>query len=109
MSEKLDQLVTEWESARWAYQQAKERYDDLSDQIKQAFGAGTHHAAGHTLQISARRTLNRTALQQRYKYADHPELYKPAIDTALAKQYLTAEQLDECSSTSLTLTLKEPK
>lgn len=67
---------------------------EIDDQIR-ALGIGTHDAGEWTVQVQTNRRLNTSLLEQRYPVAQHPELYKPAINTAEVKKRIAAIDLED--------------
>ncbi|WP_425837038.1 hypothetical protein [Microbacterium sp. PA5] len=90
----LEELVERRVALKLDQEYIQVQLDTIDDQIREQ-GIGTHRAGAYTVQVRAGRRLDAKAVAEAYPVAQHPELYKPAIDTASLKAHVAAVELDK--------------
>lgn len=68
---------------------------DLIDEAIRALGYGNHDAGAWTVQVQHNRRLDPRAIEAAYPVTQHPELYKPAVDTTAVKRHIAAIDLED--------------
>lgn len=68
--------------------------DEIDDHFRER-GVGTHAAGRWSVQVRSSRRLDARAVEAAYPVAQHPELYKPAIDTTALKDHIAPVDLDQ--------------
>lgn len=92
----LDQLAAELVKRQAAIEADKERIDEIKATLRRRLPRGTHHVGSHDVLVKAgARRLNAARLTAAFPVVEHPEFYKPAIDTAAVKHQLSPAALAE--------------
>lgn len=68
--------------------------EQIDDEIRKK-GVGTHDAGAWKVQVRANRRLDPKKIETAYPVAQHPELYRPAIDTESVKRHIAAIELED--------------
>jgi hypothetical protein len=92
----LDQLAAELVKRQAAIEADRERIDTIKATLRRRLPQGTTTVGAHAVLVkAAARRLNATRLTAAFPVVEHPELYKPVIDTAAAKHHLSPAALAE--------------
>lgn len=89
----LEQLVLEHTKLTDDIAALTERRDTIKHLLAKHLPDGGN-IAGHVVQVTRPRRLDPKALEQAYPVAQHPELYRPALDTAAVKKHIAEVELD---------------
>ena len=90
----LDQLAAELTKRMAAIEADKERVDEIKAILRGRLPRGTHNTGSHQVLVKAgSRRLNATRLTTAYPVVEHPELYRPVIDTTAVKTHLAPVDL----------------
>jgi hypothetical protein len=92
----LDQLAAELVKRQAAIEADKERIETIKATLRRRLPRGTHHVGAHDVLVKApARRLNAARLAAAFPVTEHPELYKPAIDTTAVKHHLAPAALEQ--------------
>lgn len=92
----LDQLAAELVKRQAAIEADRERIDEIKATLRRRLPRGTHEVGSHQVLVKApARRLNATRLAAAYPVVEHPELYKPVLDTTAVKHHLSPAALAE--------------
>lgn len=96
---RLEQLVLERAKLTNDRDALIERIAELDSILTTHLTAGTHTLADHTVIITTPARLDPKKLEAAYPVAQHPELYKPTIDTTAVKNNISPIELDQYKTT----------
>ncbi|WP_263121150.1 hypothetical protein [Cellulomonas sp. RIT-PI-Y] len=92
----LDQLAAELAKREESIAADKERVEEIKATLRRRLGVGTHNTGAHSVQVRAgARRLNATRVAAAFPVVEHPELYKPTLDTAAVKAHIAPVALTE--------------
>jgi hypothetical protein len=90
----LEQLALEKVKRRASIEADKERIDTIDAILRTRLDRGTHRIGSVTVTVKAgAHRLNATRLAAAFPFTVRPELYKPVLDTAAAKQHIAPVDL----------------
>jgi len=90
----FEQLVARRVTLREDLEYIQSQLDQIDEEIR-ARGIGNHPAGEWTVSVSPNRRLDPKRIEASYPVAQHPELYKPAVDTAAVKRHIAAIDLED--------------
>lgn len=97
---RIEQLVIERAKLTNDRDALIERIAELDALITHHLPIGTHTVVDHKVVITTPSRLDPKKLEQAYPVAQHPELYKPAIDTAAVKARIAPLELERYKTAS---------
>lgn len=89
----FDELVERRVTLKADLEFIQAQLEQVDDEIR-ARGIGNHQAGEWSVQVRPSRRLDAKKIEEAYPVAKHPELYKPAIDTAEVKRHIAAIDLE---------------
>lgn len=91
----LEQLAVEYTKLDAEAEAIKERKETIKAILLGRFSTGSHTVGPFKVTVKAgSRRLSTSRITAAYPVAQHPELYKPAIDTAAVKQHIAPVDLE---------------
>ncbi|MBE9924453.1 hypothetical protein G8C93_00915 [Cellulosimicrobium cellulans] len=102
----LEQLVLEDTKLAEDEERIKARRATIRSVLARHLDAGTTDLADHKVIVSMPSRLDAKALGEAFPVAQHPELYKPALDTTAVRHHLSPavlEQYTRAGSTTVTI------
>jgi hypothetical protein len=92
----LDQLAAELVKRQAAIEADKERIETIKATLRRRLPQGTTNVGSHRVLVKApARRLVPARLADAFPVTEHPELYKPAIDTTAVKHHLAPAALEQ--------------
>jgi hypothetical protein len=90
----LEALATEYTHLTADEETIKERKDTIKAILLASFEVGAHPVGPYKVTIKAgARRLNAARLTAAFPVTQHPELYKPVLDTTAVKEHMAPVQL----------------
>ena len=102
----LEQLVLEDTKLAENEERIKARRATIRSVLARHLDAGTTDLADHKVIVSTPARLDAKALGEAFPVAQHPELYKPTLDTSAVRHHLAPtvlEQYTRAGSTTVTI------
>lgn len=102
----LEQLVLEDTKLAEDEERIKARRATIRSVLARHLDGGTTDLADHKVIVSTPARLDSTAITAAFPVAQHPELYKPALDTTAVRHHLSPavlEQYTRSGSTTVTI------